>query len=89
MQTYLFYDIETTGLNKAFDQVLQFAAIRTDLNLQEIERYELNIKLNPDTIPAPRAIITSRRQRIRCYSSNSSMDEYTRDDQCRLQHARI
>jgi exodeoxyribonuclease-1 len=58
MQTYLFYDIETTGLNKAFDQVLQFAAIRTDLNLQEIERYELNIKLNPDTIPAPRAIIT-------------------------------
>lgn len=58
MQTYLFYDIETTGLNKAFDQVLQFAAIRTDLNLQEIERYELKVKLNPDTIPSPKAIIT-------------------------------
>ncbi|MDR3478874.1 MAG: exonuclease domain-containing protein [Gammaproteobacteria bacterium] len=58
MQTYLFYDIETTGLNKAFDQVLQFAAIRTDLNLQEIERHELRIKLNADTIPAPKAIIT-------------------------------
>ncbi len=27
--SYLFYDIETTGLNKAFDQVLEFAAIRT------------------------------------------------------------
>jgi exodeoxyribonuclease-1 len=36
MQTFLFYDIETTGLNKSFDQVLQFAAIRTDLKLQEI-----------------------------------------------------
>lgn len=58
MQTYLFYDIETTGLNKAFDQLLQFAAIRTDLHLQEIERYELKIKLNPDVIPAPRAILT-------------------------------
>lgn len=58
MQTYLFYDIETTGLNKAFDQVLQFAAIRTDLNLKEIERYELKIKLNPDVIPAPKALIT-------------------------------
>jgi exodeoxyribonuclease-1 len=58
LQTYLFYDIETTGLNKAFDQVLQFAAIRTDLNLQEIERYEINVKLNPDIIPSPYALIT-------------------------------
>lgn len=58
MQTYLFYDIETTGLNKAFDQLLQFAAIRTDLNLNEIERHELKIKLNPDVIPSPRAILT-------------------------------
>ncbi len=58
MQTYLFYDIETTGLNKAFDQVLHFAAIRTDLSLKEIERYDIKVKLNPDIIPAPRATIT-------------------------------
>lgn len=58
MQTYLFYDIETTGLSKSFDQVLQFAAIRTDLNFKEIERHELKIKLNPDVIPSPRAVIT-------------------------------
>jgi exodeoxyribonuclease-1 len=56
--TYLFYDIESTGLNKAFDQVLHFAAIRTDIELQEIERYDIKIKLNPDIIPAPRALIT-------------------------------
>lgn len=60
MQTFLFYDIETTGLNKAFDQVLQFAAIRTDLQLKEIERYEINVKLNPDIIPSPHAVITHR-----------------------------
>jgi exodeoxyribonuclease-1 len=58
MQTYLFYDIESTGLNKAFDQVLHFAAIRTDLNLEEIERYDIKVKLNPDVVPAPRATIT-------------------------------
>lgn len=58
MQTYLFYDIETTGLNKSFDQILQFAAIRTDMKLKEIERYELRVKLNPDVVPAPRALIT-------------------------------
>lgn len=58
MQTYLFYDIETTGLNKAFDQLLHFAAIRTDLNLNEIARYELKVKLNPDVVPSPYAFIT-------------------------------
>jgi exodeoxyribonuclease-1 len=57
-QTYLFYDIETTGLSKAFDQVLHFAAIRTDASLKELERYELKIKLNKDTIPSPIASIT-------------------------------
>ncbi len=56
--TYLFYDIETTGLNICFDQVLQFAAIRTDMNLNELERYEVNVKLNPEVLPAPAAIKT-------------------------------
>ena len=59
-KTYLFYDIETTGLNKAFDQVLQFAAIRTDRQLNEIERYNLNVQLRPDVIPSPGAMITNR-----------------------------
>ena len=43
-KTYLFYDIETTGLNKAFDQVLQFAAIRTDKQLNEIDRYTIKVQ---------------------------------------------
>ncbi len=58
MQTYLFYDLETTGLNKAFDQILHFAAIRTDLNFNELNRYELKIKLNPDVTPSPYAMLT-------------------------------
>ena len=58
--SYLFYDIETTGLNKCFDQVLQFAAIRTDLQLNELERHEIHLSLNPDVIPAPAASITHR-----------------------------
>ncbi len=55
--SYLFYDIETSGLNKCFDQALQFAAIRTDLELNELERHEILIKLNPDTVPSPQAIL--------------------------------
>ena len=45
-KTYLFYDIESTGLNPCFDQILQFAAIRTDQALNEIDRHEIRIKLN-------------------------------------------
>ncbi|MBV53014.1 MAG: exodeoxyribonuclease I [Coxiellaceae bacterium] len=58
--TYLFYDLETTGINPCFDQVLQFAAIRTDLSLNEIERHEIRIKLNADIMPSPHAMITHR-----------------------------
>ncbi|MBW1941023.1 MAG: hypothetical protein JRI28_06590, partial [Deltaproteobacteria bacterium] len=43
MNTYLFYDLETTGLNKAFDQILQFAAIRTDMKLKETERCKIMV----------------------------------------------
>lgn len=60
MQTYLFYDIETTGLSKPFDQVLQFAAIRTDENLQELERHEFRIRLSDGVIPSPGALLTHR-----------------------------
>jgi exodeoxyribonuclease-1 len=59
-KTYLFYDIETSGLNKAFDQVLQFAAIRTDRQLNEIDRSTIKVQLRPDVIPSPSAIITNR-----------------------------
>ena len=33
--TFIFYDTETTGTNSAFDQILQFAAIKTDADLNE------------------------------------------------------
>ncbi|MCP4294260.1 MAG: exodeoxyribonuclease I [Proteobacteria bacterium] len=60
MSTYLFYDIETSGLNKSFDQILQFAAIRTDLNFNIIEKTEHNVRLRLDIVISPRAIITHR-----------------------------
>lgn len=58
--TYLFYDIETSGLNPCFDQVMQWAAIRTDLELNELERYEWYVQLKPENIANPHAILTHR-----------------------------
>ncbi|MDM8556379.1 exonuclease domain-containing protein [Desulfococcaceae bacterium HSG7] len=59
-KTFLFYDIETTGLNYVFDQVLQFAAIRTDSALKELTRHEIKVKLRPDVICSPGALLTHR-----------------------------
>ncbi len=57
-KTFLFYDIETSGLNPAFDQVLTFASIRTDLELNEINRNTITICLRKDIIPSPKAFLT-------------------------------
>ena len=40
---YVFYDLETTGINPAFDQILQFAAVKTDLSFNEIDRYQYTV----------------------------------------------
>ncbi len=58
--TCLFYDLETTGLDGSFNQVLRFASIRTDIELNELDRSEINIRLRPDIIPSPKALITNR-----------------------------
>ena len=56
--TYLFYDIESTGLSCAFDQALQFAAIRTNANFEIQEQHEILVRLRPDVIPSPQAMIS-------------------------------
>lgn len=58
--TYLFYDLETTGLNKAFNQIVQFAAIRTDMAFNELERHDIIIKPTLGIVPHPLATITHR-----------------------------
>lgn len=52
----VFYDTETTGISTDFDQILQFAAIRTDADLNELDRIELRCQLLPHVIPHPVAL---------------------------------
>jgi exodeoxyribonuclease-1 len=52
----IFYDTETTGTETFFDQILQFAAIRTDEELKEIDRIEVRCRLLPHVVPAPGAM---------------------------------
>lgn len=53
---FVFFDTETTGLHKGFDQIVHFAAIRTDENLNETDRFEVRSRLNPNVVPHPEAL---------------------------------
>lgn len=59
-QTYLFYDLETSGLDPRSDRIMQFAAIRTDDKFQPIGNpYNLLIRLAEDTLPSPYALMVT------------------------------
>jgi exodeoxyribonuclease-1 len=57
---FVFWDAETTGLSTDFDQILQFAAIRTDDNLNSADRLELRCRLHPHVVPGPGALRVTR-----------------------------
>ena len=65
--TLLWHDYETTGLDKARDRPMQFAGIRTDLNLNVIsEPIEAFCKLGPDVVPDPGACLLTGISPLRC-----------------------
>lgn len=54
--SFVFFDTETTGLKKGFDQILHFAAVRTDADLNEVARFEARSRLQPHVLPDPSAL---------------------------------
>ena len=68
--SFVVYDVETTGLNKRFDQIVQFAAVFTDSDLNVTDRIELGCRLLPHVIPSPEAMhVTGLRIEQLCDSS--------------------
>ena len=60
MDSFFFYDLETSGLNSRFDRAMQFAGIRTDKDLNQIgEPLNFLIRLSEDILPSPDALIVT------------------------------
>lgn len=58
--TFLWYDLETFGLNSKFDRIAQFAAIRTDENFNIIgEEMVYYCKLSSDYLPSIQACLVT------------------------------
>lgn len=61
METFFFYDLETSGLSAREDRVMQFAGIRTDKDLKPLGKpVNLLVKLANDTLPSPGAIMVTK-----------------------------
>ena len=59
-KTLFFYDLETSGLSARNDRVMQFAGIRTDMDLEQIgEPVNILVRLNDDTLPSPEAVMVT------------------------------
>ncbi len=54
--SFIFYDTETTGTQVRFDQILQFAAIRTGDDLNPIDTFEIRSRLQRHVLANPAAM---------------------------------
>ena len=60
MKTFFFYDLETSGLNPRFSRVMQFAGIRTDMDLKPIgEPINVLVRISDDVLPDPGAVMVT------------------------------
>jgi hypothetical protein len=51
---FIFYDIQTNGTDTSFDQILQFAAIKTDDDLNALDSFNVRCRLLPPCRSLPR-----------------------------------
>src|ERR1017187_335382 len=56
---YIFYDTETTGTRTSFDQILQFAAIKTGDDLNIVDTLNVRCRLLPHVVPSPGALLVT------------------------------
>jgi exodeoxyribonuclease-1 len=58
--SYYWYDLETSGLNPRWDRVVQFAGLRTDMDLQPVEAPQsFYVQLPDDVLPNPDATLVT------------------------------
>ena len=57
----VFYDTETTGIQKDFSQIIQCGSVFTDIELNRLEEQNIGCAPLPWTIPAPRAMLTNKK----------------------------
>lgn len=58
--SYVFYDFETSGNNKDFDQILQIGAVLVNESFQIKDKLNVSCRLKKNIIPAPEALLINK-----------------------------
>ncbi|WP_312568418.1 exodeoxyribonuclease I [Comamonas sp.] len=78
--TFLWHDYETFGANPRYDRPAQFAAIRTDLDLNEIgEPIMVYCQPAPDYLPSPQACLITGITPQQCLEEGVPEDDFARE----------
>jgi exodeoxyribonuclease-1 len=56
---YIFYDTETSGLEKDFSQILQIALVFTDDDMNILSSKKIDCRRSPWVVPSPGALLTT------------------------------
>ena len=73
----IFYDTETTGIQKDFSQILQCGSVLTDSSLTAIDEQNIGCAPLPWVIPQPMAMLTNKK--IDLFNSNTSHYQMMKD----------
>ena len=76
---FVFYDLETSGRNATWDQIIQVGAILLDKNFKEIERFEERCSLRPGLVPEPGALIVNNSSVSKLSNVNLSHYQFALD----------
>jgi exodeoxyribonuclease I len=84
-QTFFFYDLETSGLDPRRHRIMQFAGIRTDMELNQIgEPIDIKVALSDEVLPDPGAIMVTG------ITPQQTLEEgYSEADFCKLIHQEV
>ena len=77
----IFYDTETTGIQKDFSQILQCGSVLTDCSLNFVDEQNIGSAPLPWVIPQPMAMLTNKK--IDLFNSNTSHYQMMKDLQLR------
>ncbi len=84
-QTFFFYDLETSGLDPKSQRIMQFAGIRTTMELEPIgEPVNCMIALSDEVLPDPGAIMVTG-----ITPQQTVSEGYSEADFCRLIHNEV
>lgn len=79
MNTFFFYDLETSGLNARSQRIMQFAGQRTDEKLKPVgEPVNILVRLSDDILPEPYAITVTNITPQMTLSDGMTEPEFTK-----------